>query len=94
MIEEEKVRVRPVQKYACKRNKGPHEWGDLDTEGRIRYVHNGSQRSVLNSDTPKQPLGFKHETFKYSHAEISVRVEVACIHCGKKEWTYLTHKIK
>lgn len=95
MIDEDKVRERPKKMFPCKRNKGQHEWGDPEIESSVRYIHLGSRRSVMSSDSPNEArIGFQGETFKFSHSEISVRLESKCTHCGKKELTYLKHKIK
>ena len=89
-IEDEKVKVRHINKYPCKRNKGNHEW-DIplvkDDGAYIRYVYKLPEKRTLDSGEPTY-RGINHD-----EAYFSIHVEVRCMWCGKTIKRILREKI-
>ena len=87
-IKEDKVRWPSQKKYACKRNKGEHEYSEpvIIYKPAVRYTYETADGFTIDTPNPRRE-------YKHGEAHITLATETRCKHCGKKVLTFFKDRL-
>ena len=91
-IKEERVKWFSKKKFACKKNKGEHEYltPTIKYQPEVRYIYK-TKNGILDSYELENE---KYLDAEYLYAQISIGLETTCKHCGHKVLSFLREEIK